>query len=57
MTTAAIYGFIGGSTLFIGALLRIYFNVHRNAIGAIMAFGSGVLVSAQTDLTSVCTTR
>lgn len=48
MTTAAIYGFIGGSTLFVGALLGIYLNVPKYAVGAIMAFGSGVLVSALT---------
>lgn len=48
MTTAVIYGFIGGSTLFVGALIGIYLNVSKYSIGAIMAFGSGVLVSALT---------
>ncbi|MBC3889806.1 ZIP family zinc transporter [Acetobacterium paludosum] len=48
MTTAAIFGLISGSTLFIGALLGMYLKVSKYAIGAIMAFGSGVLISALT---------
>jgi len=48
MTTALIFGLISGSTLFIGALLGIYLNVKNYLRGAIMAFGSGVLVSALT---------
>lgn len=48
MTIAAIYGFISGSTLFIGALLGMYLNVPKYTIGAIMAFGSGVMISALT---------
>ncbi|MBK5244389.1 MAG: ZIP family zinc transporter [Eubacteriaceae bacterium] len=48
MTIAAIYGFISGSTLFIGALLGMYLKVPKYVIGAIMAFGSGVLISALT---------
>jgi len=48
MTIAAIYGFISGSTLFIGALLGMYLKVPKVVVGAIMAFGSGVLISALT---------
>lgn len=48
MTTAAIFGFISGSTLFVGALLGMYLKVPKYFIGAIMAFGSGVLISALT---------
>jgi len=48
MNIAAIYGFVSGSTLFIGALLGIYLNVSKFASGVIMAFGSGVLISALT---------
>ncbi len=48
MTTAIIYGFVSGSTLFIGALLGIYLNVPKYISGIIMAFGSGVLISALT---------
>lgn len=48
MATAAVYGLISGSTLFIGALLGMYLNVSKYAVGAIMAFGAGVLVSALT---------
>jgi len=48
MTIAAIYGFISGSTLFIGAILGMYLKVPKYIIGAIMAFGSGVMISALT---------
>jgi len=48
MIIAAIYGFISGSTLFIGAILGMYLKVPKYIIGAIMAFGSGVMISALT---------
>ncbi|MFA6308890.1 MAG: ZIP family zinc transporter [Clostridia bacterium] len=49
MIIAGIYGLIGGAALFIGALLGIYVkNVPKRVVGVIMAFGSGVLISALT---------
>jgi ZIP family zinc transporter len=48
MLTAAIYGLIGGAALFLGAFVGIYTKVSKRAVGAIMAFGSGVLISALT---------
>ncbi|MHC1720959.1 MAG: ZIP family metal transporter [Clostridiaceae bacterium] len=48
MFTAILYGLISGSALFIGALLGIYLKVPRYITGAVMAFGSGVLISALT---------
>jgi ZIP family zinc transporter len=48
MIAAGIYGLIGGMALFIGALIGLYMKVSKRAIGAIMAFGSGVLISALT---------
>lgn len=48
MLIAAIYGLLSGSTLFLGALLGISMQVPRYTTAAIMAFGSGVLISALT---------
>lgn len=48
MVTAAIYGLIGGMALFIGALIGIYMKVSNRTVGVVMAFGSGVLISALT---------
>src|SRR5665648_1248984 len=49
MIIAGIYGLIGGAALFIGALFGIYVkNVPKRVVGVIMAFGSGVLISALT---------
>lgn len=48
MLKAAIDGLVSGSTLFLGAFLGIYLNISRNLLAAIMAFGSGVLISALT---------
>lgn len=48
MLTAAIYGLIGGAALFLGAFVGIYTKVSKRVVGAIMAFGSGVLISALT---------
>ncbi len=53
MITAFIYGLIGGAALLLGAAVGIYTNISKRIIGAIMAFGSGVLISALTfDLMS-----
>jgi ZIP family zinc transporter len=48
MITAGVYGLIGGAALFIGALIGLYLEVSRRVVGAVMAFGSGVLISALT---------
>jgi ZIP family zinc transporter len=43
---AAFWGLVSGSALVIGALLAYFNNVPRKIIAFIMAFGSGVLISA-----------
>jgi len=41
-----MWGLVGGASLLIGALLGLALDVSQRAIGLIMAFGSGVLISA-----------
>ncbi len=41
-----MWGLVAGSALLIGALLGFYFKVPIRLIAAVMAFGSGVLISA-----------
>lgn len=48
MITASVFGLISGSALFIGALIGLYIAVPRSVRAVIMAFGSGVLISALT---------
>ncbi|MCX5817240.1 MAG: hypothetical protein NTX75_13550 [Proteobacteria bacterium] len=48
MITAGIYGLIGGAALFIGVLIGLYMKVSKRVVGSVMAFGSGVLISALT---------
>jgi zinc transporter, ZIP family len=48
MITAGIYGLIGGAALFIGVLIGLYMKVSKRMVGSVMAFGSGVLISALT---------
>lgn len=43
---AGFWGLLAGSALLLGALAGYFFRVPRRLIAAIMAFGSGVLVSA-----------
>src|SRR3954469_24443111 len=43
---AALWGFVSGSALVMGALLAYFNNVPKKIIAFIMAFGSGVLISA-----------
>lgn len=43
---AGIWGFIAGAALLIGAAIAYFFQVSQRIIAAIMAFGSGVLISA-----------
>jgi ZIP family zinc transporter len=46
MLEAAWWGFVGSSSLLIGALIALKFTVPRRALGLILAFGAGVLLSA-----------
>ena len=46
MLEAAWWGFVGGAALLVGALLGLYLKVGLRAIGLVMAFGAGVLISA-----------
>jgi ZIP family zinc transporter len=46
MYLALAWGFVAGASLIIGGLLALYLTIGRRALGYIMAFGSGVLVSA-----------
>ena len=43
---AGAWGLVAGSALMIGALVGLFVNVPKRAIAGIMAFGSGVLISA-----------
>ena len=43
---AGLWGLLAGSSLVIGALAGYFFNLPQRFIAAIMAFGSGVLISA-----------
>ena len=46
MLEAAFWGFVGGSSLLLGAAAGLMFPASQRVIGLIMAFGSGVLISA-----------
>jgi len=46
MASAFGWGLLAGSSLVIGALIAIRFRIRPRVIGLIMAFGSGVLISA-----------
>src|SRR3954451_2114434 len=43
---AGLWGFTAGSALLLGALIGYFARVPQRLIAAIMAFGSGVLISA-----------
>src|SRR3954453_14427682 len=43
---AGVWGFVAGAALIVGALVGYFVNVPKRVIAAIMAFGSGVLISA-----------
>ena len=52
MLEAAFWGFVGGAALLIGAIIGLRVAVPERVVGAIMAFGAGVLISAVSfDLT------
>jgi ZIP family zinc transporter len=46
MTSAFFWGLFAASSLFIGGLLAFWFRISNKMLGLIMAFGSGVLISA-----------
>ena len=46
MWSAALWGGIAGSAVFLGALVGIYFHIKKNYIGYVMAFGTGTLIGA-----------
>src|SRR3954447_5138291 len=46
MLEAAFWGFVGGFALLVGAAVGLVWRIPRRAIGLVMAFGAGVLISA-----------
>ena len=46
MLQAALWGFVGGAALLVGAVLGLAVRVPQRVVGAVMAFGAGVLISA-----------
>lgn len=46
MGAAFFWGFVGGAALLLGAAIAYLWNMPGKVLGAIMAFGSGVLISA-----------
>jgi zinc transporter, ZIP family len=43
---AALWGFVGGAALLVGAVIGLRVRTGQRTIGVIMAFGAGVLISA-----------
>jgi ZIP family zinc transporter len=43
---AAFWGFVGGFALLVGAAIGVAVQVPHRVVGAVMAFGAGVLISA-----------
>lgn len=46
MVEAFLWGLLGASSLVIGGLIALSLTINRRTLGLVMAFGSGVLVSA-----------
>jgi ZIP family zinc transporter len=46
MTSAFLWGMFAASSLLLGGLLTFWFRISNKMLGLIMAFGSGVLISA-----------
>ena len=46
MLSAAWWGFVGGAALVVGALLGVFVRASTRAVGLVMGFGAGVLMSA-----------
>jgi zinc transporter, ZIP family len=43
---AGFWGFVGGASLLVGALVGIYAGASRRTIATVMALGAGVLISS-----------
>jgi zinc transporter, ZIP family len=48
MLQALLWGGLAGSALFIGAMVGLYFNLKKQIVAYVMAFGTGVLMGAAT---------
>jgi ZIP family zinc transporter len=46
LAEAALWGFVAGSSLLLGALIALRLRPGRRVVGLLMAFGAGVLISA-----------
>lgn len=46
MLEAALWGFVGGFALLVGAVLGLLWRTPPRVVGVVMAFGAGVLISA-----------
>ena len=46
MTGAFLWGFVAAASLVVGGLIALWFDIGKRTLGAIMAFGAGVLISA-----------
>lgn len=46
MAEAALWGFVGGFALVLGAIAGLWLPIGQRAIAMVMAFGAGVLISA-----------
>jgi ZIP family zinc transporter len=46
VTEAFAWGLVAGSSLVLGGLIALRFNLSSTLVGLVMAFGSGVLISA-----------
>ena len=46
MVNAFLWGLLATSSLILGGIIAIRFNLSKKAIGIIMAFGAGTLISA-----------
>ena len=46
MTEAFLWGLVAGSSLLLGGLIALAFDISMRVLGLVMAFGAGVLISA-----------
>ena len=46
MTGAFLWGLVAGASLVVGGLIALWLDIGKRTLGAIMAFGAGVLISA-----------
>jgi len=46
MLNSFFFGLVATSSLVLGGLLGLWFTIGKRTLGAIMAFGAGVLISA-----------